>query len=325
MLIIPRATILPAILAVTACTLVGYPVGAPATPAPAAARATSERAAADTSSEAPGRAEPDPDGRGAPDFRRDRPPTVPRDVDLDTISDAVPREEPLAATGNMPEYEVLGTVYRVLGSPEGYEDEGMASWYGEEFQGRRTSSGEPYDMYAMTAAHPTLPIPSYAQVTNVQNGRSVVVRINDRGPFLRDRVIDLSYAGAWKLGYIQSGHAQVDVRAVVPGEARVVAGAQPAARAVPASAQVAAGAVSTSAPSGNVYLQLGAFAAEASAESMRERLQRQLDWVSERIEVLASDALYKLQLGPYRSRDDATGMAERLAQELNFRPFLVVR
>lgn len=245
-------------------------------------------------------------------------------VNLAEVPDAVPQREPLHRFANRP-YEVFGRQYVPFTEVRPFEQRGIASWYGKKFHGQKTSSGERYDMYAMTAAHPTLPIPSYAQVTNVQNGRSVVVRINDRGPFLRDRVIDLSYAGAWKLGYIQSGHAQVEVRAVVPGETRVVAAAQPEARAVPASAQVAAGAVSIGAPSGNVYLQLGAFAAEASAESMRERLQRQLDWVGERIEVLASDALYKLQLGPYRSRDDATGMAERLAQELNFRPFLVVR
>jgi len=248
-------------------------------------------------------------------------------ANLAEVPDAVPRSEPLHRFANRP-YEVFGRQYVPMTGVRTFEQRGVASWYGRKFHGQKTSSGERYDMYAMTAAHPTLPIPSYAQVTNLQNGRSVVVRINDRGPFLRDRVIDLSYAGAWKLGYIQAGHAQVAVRALVPGEeSALVAVAQPAAVAVPVNGVVAEAAPAPlpEGPSGSVYLQLAAFSAEASAESMRERLQRQLDWVSERIEVLASGALYKLQLGPYRSRADAVGIAERIAQELNFRPFLVVR
>ncbi|MDX1376093.1 MAG: septal ring lytic transglycosylase RlpA family protein [Burkholderiales bacterium] len=246
-------------------------------------------------------------------------------ANLAQVPDAVPRREPLHRFANRP-YEVFGRQYVPYTELGAFEQRGVASWYGRKFHGQRTSSGEPYDMYAMTAAHPTLPIPSYAQVTNLENGRSVVVRINDRGPFLRDRVIDLSYAGAWKLGYVQAGHARVEVRAVVPGETRVLAGTQPAAPAAPANGTAAAASpVPTEASSGRLYLQLGAFSAAASAESVRERLQRELDWVGERIEVLASGALYKLQLGPYRSRQDAVGMAERIAQELNFRPFLVVR
>jgi len=245
-------------------------------------------------------------------------------TNLAEIPDAVPRREPLHRFANRP-YEVFGREYVPFTEVRPFEQRGIASWYGKKFHGQKTSSGEPYDMYAMTAAHPTLPIPSYAQVTNLQNGRSVVVRVNDRGPFLRDRVIDLSYAGAWKLGYVQAGHAQVAVRAIVPGESRVVASAQSDALPAPANGVAAATTPFADASAGSVYLQLGAFSAQASAESMRERLQRQLDWVSERIEVLASDALYKLQLGPYRSRDDAIGIAERIAQELNFRPFLVVR
>ena len=247
-------------------------------------------------------------------------------VNLAEVPDAVPRSEPLHRFANRP-YEVFGRQYVPFTEVQPFEQRGVASWYGRKFHGQRTSSGEPYDMYAMTAAHPTLPIPSYAQVTNLQNGRSVTVRINDRGPFLRDRVIDLSYAGAWKLGYVDAGHARVAVRAVVPGESRVIAVAQASADAVPANgnAVVPASAPSAGAASGDLYLQLGAFSAQASAESMRERLQRQLDWVGERIEILASGALYKLQLGPYRSRDDAVGIADRIALELNFRPFLVVR
>lgn len=157
------------------------------------------------------------DLRAPPDFRRDRPPTNPRDVNLDTISDAVPVIEPLARYGNMAQYEAMGRTYRTLSTSAGYQDEGMASWYGEEFHGRRTSSGEPYDMYAMTAAHPTLPLPSYVEVVNLDNGRRVVVRVNDRGPFHADRIIDVSYAAAHRLGMIGRGTARVRIRALQPG------------------------------------------------------------------------------------------------------------
>lgn len=217
---VPRVASVPAILAVSACTLVGYPAGAPATPAPPARAPAVAPGPAAAGAPAASAAPADPgsseDPRGAPDFRRDGPPSVPRDVDLDTISDAVPREEPLAAYGNNPEYEVLGTVYRRMTDPEGYEEEGMASWYGQEFQGRRTSSGEPYDMYAMTAAHRTLPLPSYVEIVNLDNGNRVVVRVNDRGPFHGGRLIDVSYAAAHRLGMIGHGTARVRIRVLRP-------------------------------------------------------------------------------------------------------------
>ena len=273
---------------------------------------------------APPRDAPSADAPKGGGYYKDDGPGDAAPTNLAEVPDAVPVREPLNRYANRP-YEVFGTEYVPFTVVGPFQQRGIASWYGRKFHGQKTSSGERYDMYAMTAAHPTLPIPSYARVTNLQNGRSVVVRINDRGPFLRDRVIDLSYAGAWKLGYVQAGHAQVEVRAVLPGENSVAAAAQPVANADPTPVPVHPGPVSPEATPGSVYLQLAAFAAEASAESMRERLQRQLDWVRERIEVLASGALYKLQLGPYRSRDDAIGIAERIAQELNFRPFLVVR
>ena len=136
-------------------------------------------------------------------------------VDLDRIADARPRFEPLNARANEP-YTALGRRYAPYRSLHPYRERGIASWYGRKFQGKRTSSGELYDMYAMTAAHTILPIPSYARVTNLSNGRSVVVRINDRGPFHRDRIIDLSYAAAHKLGYVKAGSARVEVEAILP-------------------------------------------------------------------------------------------------------------
>jgi rare lipoprotein A len=138
---------------------------------------------------------------------------------LEGVPDAVPRVEPLHRYANRP-YRVFGKDYRPLASLQPFRQRGMASWYGKRFHGKPTSSGEKYDMYRMTAAHPTLPIPSYARVTNLANGRSVVVRINDRGPFHAGRVIDLSYVAAHRLGYIGAGSAQVEVEAIVPGSSR---------------------------------------------------------------------------------------------------------
>ncbi len=151
-------------------------------------------------------------------------PAPPPGVDLDKIPDAVPRAEPRSPTGNPESYVQNGKRYWVLPHEKGYVERGIASWYGPKFHGKRTSSGEPYDMYKMTAAHRTLPIPSYIRVTNLKNHRSVVVRVNDRGPFKDDRIVDLSYAAAWKLGMVQDGTAPVEVRAIVP-EGRVTASA----------------------------------------------------------------------------------------------------
>jgi rare lipoprotein A len=137
-------------------------------------------------------------------------------ANLGSIPDATPRFEPLNRFANRP-YEVFGKKYVPLASVQPYHQRGIASWYGKRFHGQRTSSGERYDMYAMTAAHPILPIPSYARVTNLRNGRQVVVRINDRGPFHSDRVIDLSYAAAYRLGLIGAGSGEVEVDAIVPG------------------------------------------------------------------------------------------------------------
>ena len=144
-------------------------------------------------------------------------PGGPPPVNLDTIADATPRIEPLNAGANTP-YTALGRRYVPYTALTPYRARGVATWYGRKFQGKRTSSGERYDMYAMTAAHTVLPIPSYVRVTNLANGRSVVVRINDRGPFHADRLIDLSYAAAHKLGYVTAGSAKVEVEAILPGK-----------------------------------------------------------------------------------------------------------
>jgi len=135
---------------------------------------------------------------------------------LSSVADAKPRAEPLNRFANRP-YEVFGRKYVPLASVRPYHQRGIASWYGKKFHGQKTASGEKYDMYAMTAAHPILPIPSYARVTNVRTGAKVIVRINDRGPFHSDRAIDLSYAAAYRLGLIGAGSGEVEIDAIVPG------------------------------------------------------------------------------------------------------------
>jgi rare lipoprotein A len=152
-----------------------------------------------------------PGGYYKDDGPHERPPD-----NLDRVADAVPRSEPLHKFANRP-YQALGKQYVPMTSLQPFRQRGLASWYGKRYHGQKTSSGEVYDMYQMTAAHPTLPIPSYARVTSTKNGRSVVVRINDRGPFRSGRVIDLSYVAAHKLGYIQAGEAMVEVESIVPG------------------------------------------------------------------------------------------------------------
>ena len=176
-----------------------------------------------------------PPGKGGyykDDGPGDKPP-----VNLDQIADATPKVEPLHRYANRP-YQRFGKDYVPLTSVGPFRESGIASWYGRRFHGQPTSSGEVYDMYKMTAAHPTLPIPSYARVTNPANGRSVVVRINDRGPFHSDRIIDLSYAAAWKLGLIETGSGRVIVEAIVPGRVALQTGENPVAENLIAAAPV---------------------------------------------------------------------------------------
>ena len=150
--------------------------------------------------------------------RRATPAPAPPAPDRTATPDAVPRVEPRSSHGNPPHYDVNGRRYQVLASAEGYTERGVASWYGPDFHGHNTSSGEPYDMYAMSAAHRTLPIPCYARVTNLANGRSVVVRINDRGPFVANRIVDLSYTAALRLDIVRTGTAFVELRTVQPAQ-----------------------------------------------------------------------------------------------------------
>jgi rare lipoprotein A len=237
-------------------------------------------------------------------------------ANLAAIPDAVPRAEPLHRFANRP-YQALGRDYVPMTQLAPFRQSGMGSWYGRRYHGAKTSSGEVYDMYAMTAAHPTLPIPSYVRVTNPANRRSVVLRVNDRGPFLADRVIDLSYVAAWKLGYVEAGSARVDVESILPGQAVAAPAAAPAPAAIPAA--------TVAAEAKGVYLQLGAFSSQEGADNFRVRVYRDLAWLSDTIQIVPAGAFFRLHLGPYRSQDEARPVADRIQAELSLRPVIVSR
>ena len=252
-------------------------------------------------------------------------------ANLDEIPDAEPRWEPLHKWANRP-YMVLGRQYVPHTSLRSFRQEGIASWYGRKFHGQKTSIGETYDMFAMTAAHPTLAIPSYVRVTNPANGRSVVVRVNDRGPFHADRIIDLSYTAAHKLGYINNGSTRVVVEAIIPGDATGTAYAAVAPAATPGRDEDAlarqilrAESARAGAPAPGIYLQLGAFANADNAENLKNHLSRDLDWLTDPIRIHAAGNIHRLHMGPYASRAEAEQMAQRIAAALGYSPAIVTR
>jgi rare lipoprotein A len=272
--------------------------------------------------QATGRSPAKPGGYYKDDGPGDNPP------DLDRITDAQPKAERLHRFANNP-YQVFGRDYVPMRTSAGFRERGMASWYGRRYHGQKTSNGEIYDMYAMTAAHPTLPIPSYARVTNATTGRTVVVRVNDRGPFLSDRVIDLSYVAAYKLGYIQAGSTLVDVEAISSDGDTVaafpMAAPKPSVPVTPPVIAPEAVQLPSSTDQGGIYLQLGAFSVRENAEAFKAKLYKDLDWLGESMRVDSQGAVHRLQLGPYRTQEDARLMAERIRTQLNLQPVLLVR
>jgi rare lipoprotein A len=291
-------------------------------------------------------------GRGGSYYQDDGPGDNPP-ANLDQIEDAEPKLEPLHRYANNP-YTVFGQQYLPYKALAPYRQRGIGSWYGRKFHGQRTSSGEPYDMYAMSAAHATLPIPSYARVTNLARGRSVLVRINDRGPFHSGRLIDLSYAAAYKLGYAGAGSAAVEVESITREEMPVIAArrrqapATVTAAAAPAVAQqpiaatrpivpviVAAASplqpelaqpappIPVDAEAGGIYLQLGAFSGRDNAENFRMRVYQQLAWLNDAIQIFTRDGMFRLHLGPYRNRSEANAAAEKIRAAFDFKPLIL--
>jgi rare lipoprotein A len=218
--------------------------------------------------------------------------------------DPVPRQEPKSRYGNGPYYEVLGQRYEVMKTGTGYRERGVASWYGKKFHGKPTSSRETYDMYAMTAAHKTLPLPSYVRVTNLRNNKSVIVRVNDRGPFVSNRIIDLSYAAAERLDMIRDGTSLVDVTAIGYDELSSDEPARQVRLQSPAE---------TLSPDASIYVQVGAF---GDAENAKRRFSMLRDggvgpaFVHE--DVATSPALYRVRIGPIADVTQYDSIVERL-------------
>jgi rare lipoprotein A len=270
-------------------------------------------------------------------------------ADLDSIPDALPRVEPLHKSASRP-YTVLGKQYVPQTRIQHFRQDGIASWYGRKFHGKKTSTGEIYDMYAMTAAHPTLALPSYARVSNPANGKSVVVRVNDRGPFHKERIMDLSYTAAHKLGYIQNGSGRVIVESLVPGTPRFEAIVRQGERNAPSSfahsaqppdhkgmdtlalqlaagehASVAEEPVITSSMKHGIFLQLGAFSQAENAEGLKNRLIGELEERSGTLFIYRAGNLYRLQSGPYPDRASAEAIATYIQERLGYAPALVFR
>jgi rare lipoprotein A len=256
--------------------------------------------------------------------------------------------------GALRPYTVMGRNYMPMTAVAPYRARGVASWYGRRYHGKLTSNGETYDMYGMSAAHPTLPLPSYVRVTSVANGKTVIVRVNDRGPFIDSRLIDLSYTAAHKLGVISGGSAMVDVELILPGAPAPVATAQvtpvpvipapaasvPAAPApaatvpvtpVPAVAAIVAtpGAAAAlpnertlpmAAESSGVYLQLAAFGSKENADAYASRLRADVAWLASQLQVLPRDGLFRVRAGPYANPGEARQTAERINQSVGVKP-----
>jgi len=277
-------------------------------------------------------------------------------ANLEQIPDAVPKREALNR-GTMRPYSVMGQNYTPMTSLQPYRERGVASWYGRRYHGQKTASGELYDMYAMTAAHTVLPIPSYARVTNLQTGKAVVVRINDRGPFYPDRLIDLSYTAAYKLGVLGGGRAMVEVEALLPDAGTptvptvatapspppapaqgVAATSRPA---EPAASSAQDGVVATpllvtepnavtpvvavTAEQKGMFLQLAAFGSRDNAENYLARLRAQIDWLANALQVYVKDGLYRVHAGPYASPAEARAAADRITQTLGIKAIVLVR
>ncbi len=313
------------------CLLFAACSGKPIKPEPAQPTASPATSGSTTAPVAPAK------GKGGyylDDGPGDNPP-----INIDAIPDAIPRVEELAPRANSP-YTVFSKRYVPMQGYVPYKDSGVASWYGKRFHGKKTSNGEIYDMYAMTGAHTTLPIPSYLRVTNPENGRSVVIRINDRGPFHSNRLVDLSYAAAYKLGLINKGSGRVEIEAIDNRPqtlAKSTSSQEPPASApvlIPVNAkeaEIITAVVPNPPPAaiaGGSYVQVGAFKYENNAESLRQKLIRQnlvSDGASGSVPVTSwyNDGVYRVRLGPYPGRAEATEAAARIKQVLGAKALVI--
>ena len=220
-----------------------------------------------------------------------------KDIDTNKIKPWKPKDEPLSKYGNHSPYRVHGKVYKVINNPSSYSEKGKASWYGKKFHGKQTSNQEVYDMYQLTAAHKTLPLPSYVEVTNLKNNKSIIVRVNDRGPFVGDRIIDLSYAAAKALDYVNDGIAEVKIRVVNS----------------PKDLQ------KNPIKQGLTYLQLGAFADKNTAYNLAKKVSHLLG-IETFVSILTtqSGVLHRVRIGPVNSEQKVTNLINQItAKGLN--------
>jgi len=261
-------------------------------------------------------------GGGRYSILQDHAPTG--DIKVDHLPDLVPKWEPKSRGGNKSSYEVWGKTYYVMDSAKGYSAEGTASWYGKKFHGHKTSNGEIYDMYTFSAAHKSLPIPTYLKVTNLDNQQTVIVRVNDRGPFHGDRLIDLSYAAAARLDYHKKGLARVRIEAITPEQGETYNPANNVSGSVARSPEslpvTVLPALSTSASvisteQNFTHLQLGAFSAEQSADRLKQRLFESFDTEVNVLVNKQNDGLFKVLVGPYDNANDLISWQEKLQKE----------
>lgn len=238
---------------------------------------------------------------------------------IDDIPNAVPKNEPLYKYSTKP-YIALGKKYYPLKSAQNYKKQGIASWYGKLFHGNKTANGEVYDMYGMSAAHTLLPLPSYVKVTNVENGRSVIVRVNDRGPFKHDREIDLSYAAAYKLRLIKKGSGLVEVEAIDPNQFTLQ---QQTATPTAAPTQSVTNTPDTAAL--QHYIQAGAFGDETNATALQKRIQALAIEQNSRINRVYNNGLYRLLVGPYATRQEAEQTANSIRNNLNISTIITTK
>jgi rare lipoprotein A len=258
-------------------------------------------------------------------------------ANLDSIPSAILKVEQPLPRANKP-YVALGQPYTPMTAYQAYKKQGVASWYGKRYHGKKTSTGEIYDMYGMTAAHTTLPIPSYAKVTNPANGRSVIVRINDRGPFKRDRLIDLSYVAAYQLRLVNHGSGLVEVEAIDTSVAAMQTAAAPVSavsrpeqneaegvliQAVPNEAVTSPSAKLDAPVAPGVYLQLGAFKNEANSQILQKKIQESGLVENAAAAKVYNDGLYRVRLGPYASKVEAENMAAKIRQQLNMTAVII--
>lgn len=229
-----------------------------------------------------------------------------KSVDIDSIPDAVPRAESRSKYGNPKSYEVFGKRYYVMDESEGFVQKGIASWYGKKFHGRRTSNGETYDMYAMTAAHKSLPLPTYVEVTNLNNNKQIIVRVNDRGPFHENRIIDLSYTAARKLDIVANGTGLVKIRALeADGYAKKDRSASPPR----APVRTASADQSTD----GFYIQVGAFVNADNATLLQNKIASLgKNLVTVKQVMVRGQTVYRVQIGPLHNVDAADNIVARL-------------